>query len=182
MVIWVTGLSGSGKTTVCRALYELLKGECPELVLLDGDRIRQACGDDLGYRETDRMTQVKRLQRLAQLLSEQGLTVLVAVLYAHPDLLAWNRQHLPDYVEVYLRASRDLLQRRDRKGLYSGAAKGSVQHVVGMDIPWHEPTAPDMVINADEALAPELLARQVVESIPALMEPRRQAREASVDS
>ncbi|MBI4322967.1 MAG: adenylyl-sulfate kinase [Candidatus Omnitrophica bacterium] len=164
--MWVTGLSGAGKTTLCRALYHLLKPQLPELILLDGDHIREAYGNDLGYSEAERMTQIKRVQRLARLLAEQGLVVLVAALYAHPELLTWNRQHLRGYVEIYLKASRALVQRRDSKGLY--AADGTVRHVVGLDIPWHEPTAPDLVVDADHAPAPEVLARDVVEAVPRL--------------
>ncbi|MBI4283287.1 MAG: adenylyl-sulfate kinase, partial [Chloroflexi bacterium] len=87
MVIWVTGLAGSGKTSLCNALYRLLKPQLPELALLDGDVIRAAFGNDLTYSEEDRVKQVKRLQNVAKVLSEQGLVVIVAVVYAHPDLL-----------------------------------------------------------------------------------------------
>src|SRR5215813_5599078 len=66
MVIWITGLSGAGKTTLCRALWQELKPSCPALVCLDGDAVRAAFGHDLGYREADRRTQIQRLQRLAQ--------------------------------------------------------------------------------------------------------------------
>src|SRR5262245_32585494 len=166
MVIWITGLSGAGKTTLCRALQQALKPKCPELVCLDGDAIRAAFGHDLGYRESDRRTQIQRMQRLAQLLSDQGLVVLVAALYAHPELLAWNRQNLREYFEIYLKASPATLRRRDTKGLYRDAVAGTRPHVVGVDIAWHAPSAPDLVIDTDGATHPETCARQVMAALP----------------
>jgi adenylyl-sulfate kinase len=168
MVIWVTGLSGSGKTTVCNALWELLKPRLPHLVLLDGDSVRQALGDGLGYREEDRVVQISRIQSLAKMLSDQGLVVLVAALYSSPKLMAWNRQNITHYFEIYLEASLESLKERDYKGLYKGATEGSIPNVVGMDIPWHVPEAPDLVISTERLESPEALAQQVVAAIPDL--------------
>ena len=170
MVIWVTGLSGSGKTTLCNALWQLLKSRVPELLTLDGDVIRTVFGGDLGYREQDRVVQIKRLQNMAKMLSEQGLVVLVAALYASPDLLTWNRQNIGDYFEVYLEASPDILRHRDTKGLYAVDGTAAVPHVVGVDIPWHAPQAPDIKINTDNPEEPEFLARRVIAAIPYLKE------------
>lgn len=166
MVIWVTGLSGSGKTSLCEALYRLLKPGLPELVLLDGDVIRSAFGDDLGHGEEDRRIQVKRLQNLARMLSQQGLVVMVAVLYCHPDLMRWNRQHIENYFEVYLKSSWETLRKRDRKGLYTKSDRGETANVVGIDIPWHPPAAPDLVMNTDTLESPETMARRVVAHVP----------------
>lgn len=168
MVIWVTGLSGSGKTTLCNALWQLLKPHIPALVLLDGDVIRSAFGDDLGYREEDRIIQIKRLQNIAKMLAEQCLIVVIAAVYAHPELLRWNRQNLCDYFEVYLEACLDTVRHRDPKGLYARVAADEITNVVGVDIPWHAPESPDLVINTDNPDRPEILARRVVATIPRL--------------
>lgn len=162
MVIWVTGLSGSGKSTLCNALERLLKPSTPELVIIDGDAIRQAFGDRLGYREEDRVLQIKRLQSLAKMLSEQGLVVLVAALYAHPELLAWNRENLRNYHEIYLEAPVETVRRRDSKRRYEGGPG----RVVGSDIPWHAPVSPDITIDVDAPDGPEALAQRVIDSIP----------------
>jgi adenylylsulfate kinase len=166
VVIWVTGLSGSGKTTLCRAIWDALKPRLPQLVMLDGDAVRAMCGNDLGYTEQDRIAQITRVQRLARMLADQELVVLVSALYANPVLLAWNRRHLPEYFEVYLRASRDLLSRRDPKGLYAQNRAGVVHDVVGVDIPWTPPIASDLLIDADNAPAPAVLAQRVLAAIP----------------
>jgi|UPI000682CC03 cytidine diphosphoramidate kinase len=157
-VLWVTGLSGSGKTTLCQALWHRLKPSVPELVLLDGDALRAAFGASLAYDIDSRRVQIGRIQGLAQLLSGQGLHVLVAALYAADDLLAWNRENLPGYTEVYMKASLDLLRRRDSKGLYGNATK----HVVGVDIPWNAPPTPDLTVDADLGEAPDRVAKAVM--------------------
>ena len=100
MVIWITGLSGAGKTTLCKAIWDLIKPSVPELVLLDGDEVREAFGHNLSYAESDRILQVKRLQSMARVLSRQELIVLVGVLYNNPELLRWNREHFDEYFDV----------------------------------------------------------------------------------
>ena len=104
MVIWITGLSGVGKTTLATALYEAMKPGLPALVRIDGDEVRALFGNSLSFAESDRRLQIQRIQSLAAMLDGQGLTVIVAALYAHPELLAWNRDHFSDYFEVYLEA------------------------------------------------------------------------------
>jgi adenylylsulfate kinase-like enzyme len=168
MVIWVTGLSGAGKTTVCRLLYERLKPAVPELVLLDGDAIRESLSTDLGFDEPDRVRQITRVQRLAKLLSDQHLIVLVAVVYANPDLLEWNRTHNPLYLEVLMDTSLDVVQRRDPKGLYGRIARGETRDVVGIDIPWNPPTRPDLVIDPDRCPTPPAAAAAIARAVPRL--------------
>jgi adenylylsulfate kinase-like enzyme len=163
MVIWITGLSGSGKSTFCNALRPKLMALGPCVVTLDGDAVRAAFGNDLGYREADRVAQIKRMQGLAKLLADQGIAVLVAALYARPDLLDWNRANLPGYFEIYLKIDMELLFGRDPKGLYRRARSGEMPNVVGVDIPWHSPLHSDLVVDASlappvDALADDVLA------------------------
>lgn len=168
MVIWLTGLSGAGKTTIAEAVVALLKPRVPGLVLVDGDIIRELIGDNLGYEEAARQEQVGRLQRLSGWLSRQGQTVVVAALYAHPELLAWSRDNLPGYFEIYVDAPMTLLRERDSKGLYAGADSGQTPNVVGVDIPWHAPQHPDMVIDATRFEPPADIAMRIVRQIPDL--------------
>ena len=170
MVIWITGLSGAGKTTVCTALHALLKPSLPEVVMLDGDSVRAAFGHDLGHEERDRVLQVRRLQGIAKVLSEQGLVVLVAVLYNNPELLTWNRTHLGNYFEVFIDAPLALVRARNPKQLYSKAARGEVRNVVGIDIPWHPPQHPDLVVDATLEEAPREMALRIAREVLALRE------------
>lgn len=168
MVIWLTGLSGAGKSTISYVLYEELKPSVPELVLLDGDAIREAFGHDLGHTEEDRVKQVSRVQRFAGLLSSQGLVVIVSVVYAHPDLLRWNRENIPDYVEVLIDASIDMVRARDPKGLYARASRGECRDVVGHDIAWHRPATADIVLDPADGSSPREAASRIARAIPRL--------------
>jgi len=167
-VIWLTGVSGAGKTTIAEAIARLAKPRLPELVLIDGDVIRDLFGAGLGYHEAARVEQIGRIQRLAKMLAGQGLIVVVAALYAHPDLLDWNRRNLPGYVEVYVQADMDVVRQRDVKGLYAKAAAGTMPNVVGIDIPWHAPRHPDVTIHSGGGESPEQGARRVMAAVPRL--------------
>lgn len=162
LVIWITGLSGAGKTTLCRAVHDALKPRMPELVVVDGDAVRHLFGNALGFSEDERKQQIGRIQRLAKMLSDQGLVVVVGALYAHPDLLRWNRQNFAAYFEVYLDAPLELVRSRDVKGLYRGAQDGSIANVVGVDIPWHVPDAPDLRIDAAAKHSAEAMAARII--------------------
>lgn len=168
MVIWVTGLSGAGKTTLCSTVYQRLKPSLPHLVLLDGDVVRRTFGNDLTHAEPDRVRQVRRLRSMAKVMAEQHLIVLVAVLYSHPELLAWNRENLPGYFEVHLATSLEVVMQRDDKGLYAAARAGTMKNVVGIDIPWHAPDRPDLVLGGDGSLTPDELADRLIRAVPQL--------------
>lgn len=176
MVIWLCGLSAAGKTTLCQALVRLVKPRLPHLVVLDGDIVREVMGNDLGYAEADRRIQIQRMQKMAKMLADQGLIVFVAALYSHPDLLAWNRRNIANYFEVYIRAPMELLQSRDPKGLYAKARAGAMHDVVGIDIPWHSPERPDLVLEAGSGETPEALARIVAQRAPFLAAALRESR------
>jgi adenylylsulfate kinase-like enzyme len=168
MVIWMTGLSGSGKSTVADAIVAMLKPRMPELVLVDGDVIRELFGQSLDYSEASRVIQVKRLRTLAKFLSAQGQVALVTVLYSHPELLAWNRANIPQYFEVYMDTPLRVVQDRDVKGLYRKAARGEMPNVVGLDIPWYPPTNPDLHLKGDCGETPEDFARRIIAACPKL--------------
>lgn len=167
MVIWITGLSGSGKTTVSQIIKNLVKHNLPQLALVDGDEVRELFNDSLGHTEEARIIQIKRLQRLAKLLSSQNLIVIVAALYSHPDLLAWNRTNFPNYWEVYLDVDLNTVQQRDPKGLYKKAFAGELNNVVGLDIAWHPPQHADLVIKMGSE-TPESIALSIIKSVPIL--------------
>ncbi|MBC8451723.1 MAG: adenylyl-sulfate kinase [Rhodospirillaceae bacterium] len=168
MVIWITGLSGAGKTTVCENIVRMMKPSVPELVVLDGDVVREIFNDQLGHTEVDRIRQIKRIQRLAKELDTQGLVVLVAALYAHSDLLNWNRENFSNYAEIYLDAPIELVQSRDPKGLYEKVRVGEMKHVVGIDIPWNAPLNPTLTIKMTDAETPNSVSEKIISAIPHL--------------
>ena len=167
MVIWLTGLSGAGKSTIADAIVRIVKPHLHSLVLIDGDVIRDLFGAGLGFDEEARKLQIGRLQRLAQFLARQNIPVIVSALYAHPDLMQWNRDNLSGYFEVYVNTPLATVMARDTKGLYSQNKAGNLPNVVGVDIPWHAPTTPNMVVETEES-TPEAIAQMIVDSVPKL--------------
>jgi cytidine diphosphoramidate kinase len=168
MVIWITGLSGVGKTTLANAIYDRFKPEVPELIRIDGDEIRELFGGQLGHTLEDRLEQLRRIQIFAGTLQRQNMLSLVSVLYADPEILASNRENLPEYLEVYLKAPLSLVERRDTKGLYAKARSGEISDVVGVDIDWIEPSCPDVTIDASVEEKPEQLALEIARYVPRL--------------
>jgi len=166
MILWLTGLSGSGKTTIARAIACMVKPKMPELVLIDGDVIRALYGGDLGYSENDRSVQIQRIQKISLFLADQGMAVIVSALYASDDLLRWNRENLPGYYEVLVSASMPELIRRDTKGFYKKALSGRLKNFVGIDIPWNEPKNPDLRVNTEGDVTPKDIALQIMSRIP----------------
>lgn len=165
MVIWITGLSASGKTTLSKAFEKKFRPTIPNLVLLDGDVIRQLYGNDLGHSEADRAIQIKRIQTIAYFLEQQSILVVVAALYAHDDLLKHNRKLFKQYFEVYLEADIELLKTREAKGLYKKALNKEIENVVGVDIPWNAPVNPDLTFNMSSGKAPEEMAKILFDAV-----------------
>lgn len=145
-------MSGAGKTAVGRELYLRLKPQVPDLVFLDGDLLRDVWGDRLGHTLEARKINADRICALCRLLDSQGIHVICAVLSIFPESQRWNREHYRQYFEVYLRVSRDELMARDLKGLYRQALGGTLTNVVGVDIPFPEPAAPDLVVDNQAAM------------------------------
>ena len=168
MVVWLTGISGAGKTTIAEAMARKLSSRVPELVLVDGNVVRDLFGASLGFHEEARIEQISRIQRMAKFLSEQGQCVVVSALYSHPDLMRWNRVNLTGYFEVLIDAPLELVQSRDPRGLYAKAAAGEMPNIVGLDVPWHKPEMPDMVLDPATGDSPETMADQIISAVPRL--------------
>jgi cytidine diphosphoramidate kinase len=162
MVIWIIGLAGAGKTTVGREVAAQLKARGRQAVLLDGDQMRDVTGNDLGHSPADRAENGRRIARLCGVLAEQGLDVVACVLSNDPAQQARNRETLPGYLEVLLDTPREVLEARDKKGLYSGATAGTVRDVVGVDIPFARPAAHLILSGADALAEPAHQAERVV--------------------
>ncbi|MEU3273193.1 adenylyl-sulfate kinase [Saccharomonospora sp. NPDC006951] len=142
-VTWITGLSGAGKSEVAGALVERLRQRGAQPVLLDGDELREALGVRSGYDRGSRHALAATYARMCLLLSGQGHVVVCATISLHHDIHAWNRDHLPGYLEVFLDVPVEELRRRDPKGIYRDGAE-----IVGAGAFTAEfPMAPDLRIR-----------------------------------
>lgn len=166
MVVWIIGLAGAGKTTIGRELHARLRRDNNAAVFLDGDAVRAIFQDDLGHTIDARRVNAWRICRLCEYLDRQDIDVVCAILSLFPETRAWNREHLSSYFEVFLSVPMDELERRDQKGLYSGARAGRIQDVAGIDIEFHPPSNPDLVVeNGAPFRAPSEIAGEIAEAI-----------------
>lgn len=146
-VIWITGFSGAGKTTLAKALVPHL-GE--RVALLDGDELREVLDPAwCGFDRTSRRRLAFTYARMARLLARQGFTVVVATISLFHDLHAWNRLHLPGYCEVWLDVPEEERRRRDPKGLYAAAACGEVQDMA-CECMVESPRAPHLTLRFED--------------------------------
>lgn len=167
MIVWLIGLSGAGKTTIGRRMYEKIKPEVPNATFLDGDMLRDVWGDSLGHTIAARNVNAHRISNLCLMLDKQGIHVIATVLSIFPEWQAWNRQNFHHYFEVYLDAPMDLLRSRDSKGLYAGAEAGNIKNVVGVDLPFPPPVAPDMTLSKDILVqSPDAISDMIIEALP----------------
>jgi len=143
-------MSASGKTTLAREIHSLMQEAQPNTVLVDGDLVRAISGNDLGHTVEDRWQNAQRISRLCQELDRQGINVVCAILSIFHESQRWNRENLSGYQEIYLDVSMNTLRRRDFKGLYERAFNNEESNVVGVDIEFPPPYAPDIVINNDQ--------------------------------
>lgn len=150
---WVTGYSGAGKTTIGWELYKALKKDNEACVFLDGDILRTIISDDLSYAKEDRYKSAMRYAQLCELLTSQGIDVVCCTVSMFEDVRQWNRMHIKNYMEIYLKVPMSVLFQRDQKGLYSNHEQGSVTNVVGLDLQLEEPRNPDIVIKNDGSIS-----------------------------
>lgn len=168
-VYFFTGLAGAGKTTIGGLFYRRMKAKRNDVVLLDGDQLRR-----LSFHKTSGYTTEERRRgayynfEMCKMLADQGIDVVLCSISMYSDCRAWAREHIEDYKEIYVKAARETLYRRDQKGLYSSGTK----NVVGVDLLCEEPEHPDVVIENDGLETPE----QIVDKLEVLFDLRGEDR------
>ncbi len=155
LVLWFTGLSGSGKSTIANEVEKRLHMMNRHTILLDGDNVRHGLNKDLGFTETDRVENIRRIGEVARLMTDAGLIVLTAFISPFRAERDMVRAMLPEgeFVEVYVDTPLDVAEARDVKGLYKKARAGELTNFTGIDSPYEAPLAPDIRVNTTEQSA-----------------------------
>ncbi|MDE6603797.1 MAG: adenylyl-sulfate kinase [Lachnospiraceae bacterium] len=149
ILYWITGLSGSGKTTIGNRLYYELRQEKENVVLLDGDVLKNIVGRDLGYTEIDRRKRAVQYARICKVLTDQGIIVICCTIAMYDEVREWNRKNNKSYVEIFLDVPMDVLIKRDQKGIYSQYENGKIKNVAGIDIQVEFPKSSDLILKND---------------------------------
>jgi bifunctional enzyme CysN/CysC len=148
-VVWLTGMSGAGKTTISRAVERRLFEQGRRTMLLDGDQLRHGLCADLGFSPTDRAENIRRAGEVARLFFEQGAIVLCAFVSPYAADRSRVRALVPEgrFVEVFVKADVETCRARDPKGLYARASEGRLKQFTGVSAPYEEPDAPELTID-----------------------------------
>ncbi|YCO03392.1 adenylyl-sulfate kinase [Vibrio sp. VNB-15] len=164
-VLWFTGLSGAGKSTVAGALENRLAELGYHTYLLDGDNVRHGLCSDLGFSEQDRRENIRRIGELAKLMADAGLIVLSAFISPHRAERQLVRDLLPEgeFIEVFVNASLDVCESRDPKGLYKKARAGEIPNFTGIDSEYQAPVNPEIDLPAGEKSVEELVELCVID-------------------
>ncbi len=146
---WITGLSATGKTTFSTLLVDHFRLTGRKIILLDGDKLREVLADK-AYTREERVALGMRYSRLCQLISSQGVDVVIAVIGLFKELHEWNRKNISNYIEIFIDTPMDELQKRDPKGLYGRYRSGEIKNIAGLDLNVDFPENPDITIKWSE--------------------------------
>ena len=164
VVIWFTGLSGSGKTTIAHVLEDKLLEAGIPVETLDGDVVRENLSKGLGFSKEDRDTNIRRIAFVAHLLQRNGVFVITAAISPYAAVREEARAMAKDFVEVFADAPLEVCEQRDVKGLYKKARAGEIKGFTGIDDPYEAPSGPEVVCATDKQ-TPEESAQQVMDKL-----------------
>jgi len=158
--VWLTGLSGAGKTTLAIALEQALRARGLHRVeRLDGDTVREGLSRDLGFSREDRDRNIERVTFVARLLARNDVAVIAAFISPYRQARDAARSQIANFVEVYVAASLETCIQRDTKGLYARAIAGEIPHFTGISDPYEAPTAPEVIVQQTPETVEQSLAR-----------------------
>jgi len=165
IVVWLCGLSGSGKSTIANAAERVLHQQGRFTVILDGDNLRTGVNSNLGFGDADRLENIRRIAEIAKVLVSQGIITFVSAITPRGELRDLARGLLgADLFEVYVEASYATCEKRDVKGLYAKAARGEVEHFTGKDGSFEPPQHPNLVLSTETSSAQDA-AFELLEAI-----------------
>ena len=151
-VIWMTGLSGSGKTTIAQSIELELNKKGFLTQILDGDNIRTGINNNLGFTEVDRYENIRRISEVSKLFVDCGIICINSFISPTKEIREMAKQIIgeEDFIEVYINAPIEICEERDVKGLYKKARNGEIKNFTGIDSPFEEPENPNIEIRTDK--------------------------------
>ncbi|WOD39392.1 adenylyl-sulfate kinase [Nodosilinea sp. E11] len=167
VTIWLTGLSGSGKSTIARVLEAELRQRNCQLEVLDGDIVRTNLTKGLGFSKEDRDENIRRIGFVSHLLTRNGVVVLVSAISPYREARDTVRDRIGDFVEVFVDAPLNVCEDRDVKGLYKKARAGEIKQFTGIDDPYEPPLNPEVHCHTDQQTVEESAA-QIIAKLEAL--------------
>lgn len=162
VTVWLTGLSGAGKTTISLVLAQQLRTQGCRVEILDGDVVRQNLSKGLGFSKQERDENVRRIGFVAHLLTRNDLVVIVCAISPYLALREEMRQLIGDFIEVYVDAPLAVCEQRDVKGLYKKARAGEIQHFTGINDPFEPPLHPEVQCRTERESVDESAAKVLV--------------------
>jgi len=148
--VWLTGLSGAGKSTIANLLEQEIRKSKKNVEVLDGDVVRTNLSKGLGFSKEDRDTNIRRIAFVCDLLTRNGVGVISAAISPYRDVRDESLGIIGDYIEVYVKCPLDELVNRDVKGLYAKALRGEIENFTGVSDPYEEPINPDVLVETDK--------------------------------
>lgn len=159
VTIWLTGLSGAGKSTIAERLATELRHRDRGVEVLDGDIVRTHLSKGLGFSREDRDTNILRIAFVCELLTRHGVIVISAAISPYAEARRQAREIIGDFVEVYVRCPIEELTRRDVKGLYARALRGEISNFTGISDPYEPPASPEVIVDTDRESVEQSVAR-----------------------
>jgi bifunctional enzyme CysN/CysC len=166
-VVWFTGLSGAGKSTIANIVEQKLYEQGRSTYLLDGDNVRHGLNHDLGFTDADRVENIRRVAEVAKLMVDAGLIVLVSFIspFRTERRMARDLMETGEFIEVFVDATLEVAESRDRKGLYAKARRGELKNFTGVDSAYEEPEHAELHLDASGGVSAEDSADQVVQHL-----------------
>lgn len=170
MIVWITGISGAGKTTLGKQLVSEFRKLGRNTIFLDGDELRSILKSEntsIHYDRTTRIELALKYSKLCAVLSKQGMDVVIATISMYREVFEWNSENLSDYYEIFLDVPKNIVIDRDAKGIYADYQTGKIKDVAGFDLKVDLPKDPTLVIKNYGRIDPAYAVSQILEVLNA---------------